>query len=118
VVEEPAVVNPGWRKSSYSNGNGGACVEVGAVPWRKSTYSGNGGGSCVEVGALPWRKSTYSGNGGADCVEAAHVPGTVLVRDTKDDGTGPVLRLTQADWTRFSRAVRANTAVRAVLPAG
>jgi hypothetical protein len=75
--------------------------------WRKSSYSGNGGVSCVEVGAIPWRKSTYSGNGGIDCVEAGHVPGAVLVRDTKDNETGPVLRLTPADWHRFTLAVRA-----------
>jgi hypothetical protein len=111
-VVEPAEVNPGWRKSSYS-GNGGAdCVEVGAFPWRKSSYSHNGGGSCAEVGALPWRKSTYSGNGGGDCIEAADVPGTVLVRDTKDNGTGPVLRVSPADWMRFAHTVRANTAIR------
>jgi hypothetical protein len=92
-MEEPtaAAVNPGWRKSSYSNGGDTNCVEVGTLPWRKSSYS--------------------DGNGGA-CVEAAHVPGTVLVRDTKNDGSGPVLRLTGTDWTRFARAVRANTAIR------
>jgi hypothetical protein len=90
-MEEPAAISPGWRKSSYSNGGDTNCVEVGAVPWRKSTYG--------------------NGNGG-QCVEAAHVPGTVLVRDTKDDGTGPVLRVTPANWTRFTRAVRASTAIR------
>ncbi len=36
-----------WRKSSYSGGSGdGSCVEV---SWRKSSYSGGGDGSCVEV---------------------------------------------------------------------
>jgi hypothetical protein len=40
------------------------------------------------------------------------VAGTVLVRDTKDDGTGPVLRVTPVGWTRFTRAVRANIAIR------
>lgn len=53
-----------------------------------------------------WRKSTYSGNGGQDCVEAGHTPGGVLVRDTKDRGAGPVLRVTLADWRRFTRAIR------------
>jgi len=85
-MEEPAAVaDPSWRKSSYSNGNGGACVEVGALPWRKSTYS--------------------NGNGG-QCVEAAQVPGTVLVRDTKDNGSGPVLRVTASDWSRFTGGLR------------
>jgi Domain of unknown function (DUF397) len=111
-MEEPTTMNPGWRKSSYSGNGGGACVEVGAIPWRKSSHSNGNGGACVEVGALPWRKSTYSDNGGAACVEAAHVAGTVLVRDTKDDGTGPVLRVTPVGWTRFTRAVRANIAIR------
>ena len=51
-MAEPAV-NPGWRKSSYSDNGGTGCVEVSAIPWRKSSYSDNGGGSCVEVGAIP-----------------------------------------------------------------
>jgi hypothetical protein len=52
-----------------------------------------------------WRKSSYSGNGGAECIEAGHVPGAVLVRDTTQHGTGPVLRVTPADWTRLLRTV-------------
>ncbi len=75
------------------------------VQWRKSSYSSNGGMSCVEVGTVPWRKSTHSGNGGMNCVEAGHVHGAVLVRDTKDNGIGPVLRVTSADWQRFTATV-------------
>jgi hypothetical protein len=52
-----------------------------------------------------WRKSSYSANGGTACVEAGHVPGAVLVRDTAQHGTGPVLRLTPAAWTRLTRAL-------------
>jgi hypothetical protein len=59
-----------------------------------------------------WRKSSYSANGGMDCVEAAHAPGAILIRDTKDNGTGPVLRVTPADWQRFARAIRAGAAIR------
>jgi hypothetical protein len=58
-----------------------------------------------------WRKSSYSGNGGGDCVEAGHVPGAVLVRDTKDHGTGPVLRVSSAAWARFTSAVRTDSAL-------
>jgi hypothetical protein len=105
-MEEPTV-NPGWRKSSYSNGGTSNCVEVGAVPWRKSTYSNGGSDNCVEVGATPWRKSTYSNGGMNNCVEAGHAGGAVLVRDTKDHGAGPVLRVTATDWDRFTSAVRA-----------
>jgi hypothetical protein len=105
-------MSPGWRKSSYSEAAGGVnCVEVGALPWRKSSYSSSAGGvNCVEVGALPWRRSTYSSaGGGSNCVEAGHALGAVLVRDTKDNGTGPVLRVTPGTWMRFTRAVRAGT---------
>ena len=54
-----------------------------------------------------WRKSSYSDNGGAGCIEAAHVPGAVLVRDTTQHGTGPVLRVTPHDWSRFTARLRA-----------
>jgi hypothetical protein len=109
-MAEPAV-NPGWRKSSYSDNGGSGCVEVGAIPWRKSTYSDNGGGSCVEVGAPPWRKSSYSDNGGAGCVEAGHVPGAVVIRDTTQHGDGPVLRVSDRMWRAFTTAVRAGAAI-------
>jgi hypothetical protein len=79
--------------------------------WRKASYSSNGGANCVEVGSIPWRKASYSSNGGAECVEAGHVPGAVLVRDTKDDGHGPVLRVTPADWQRFTASVRIGAAI-------
>ena len=68
-MEEPAAVNPGWRKSSYSNG------------------------------------------GEANCVEAGHIPDAILVRDAKNNGTGPVIRLTPADWSRFTARVRATAPV-------
>jgi len=84
-MEQPAALNPRWRKSSYSS---------------------NGGESCVEVGATPWRKSTYSSNGGVDCVQAAHLSGVVLVRDTTQHGTGPVLRVTRSDWARLTAGLR------------
>jgi hypothetical protein len=49
-----------------------------------------------------WRKSSYSNGGAANCIEAGHSGSAVLVRDTKDNGTGPVLRVTPADWSRFT----------------
>ena len=58
-----------------------------------------------------WRKSSYSNNGGDTCVEAGHIPGAVLVRDTKDNGTGPVLRVTPADWSRFTTRIRATAPI-------
>ncbi|MCO6003972.1 DUF397 domain-containing protein [Actinoallomurus purpureus] len=37
-----------WRKSPYSGGYEGNCVEAAAV-WRKSSRSGGDEGECVEV---------------------------------------------------------------------
>ena len=62
--------------------------------WRKSTYSGSQT-DCVEVG-----------NGGGVCVEAGNLPGHVLVRDTTQHGSGPVLRVSPAAWRRFTASIR------------
>jgi hypothetical protein len=77
--------------------------------WRKSSHSINSGGTnCVEVGALPWRRSSYSvSSGGANCVEAGSLPGQVHIRDTKDNGRGPVLRVSAETWHAFTTAIRA-----------
>ncbi|MEU1894827.1 DUF397 domain-containing protein [Streptomyces pristinaespiralis] len=79
-----------WRKSSYSNGTGGDCVEVaeafpGAAAWRKSTYSNGSGGNCVEV-----------------C--DAHT-GVVPVRDSKVP-SGPVITVTGPAWTAFVTSLK------------
>jgi hypothetical protein len=75
--------------------------------WRKSTYSNGEGGNCVEVahdfiGAARWRKSSYSGgDGGEDCLEVADgVPGVVPVRDSKVVG-GAVLLVGADAWLAF-----------------
>jgi uncharacterized protein DUF397 len=77
-----------WRKSSYSSGNGGACVEVADLTgsnWRKSSYSSGNGGNCVEV--------------------AAGGPGVVAVRDSKDPD-GPALIFSPADWSAFVASLK------------
>ncbi|WP_081237126.1 DUF397 domain-containing protein [Streptomyces viridosporus] len=79
-----------WRKSSYSNGSGGNCVEVaeafpGAAHWRKSSYSNGDGGNCLEV-----------------C--DAHT-GVVPVRDSKVPH-GPVLTVTAPAWTSFVTSLK------------
>ncbi|PSM43349.1 DUF397 domain-containing protein [Streptomyces dioscori] len=107
-----------WRRSTYSDDNGGECVEVaydfiGAARWRTSSHSDGNGGSCVEVaydfiGAARWRASSHSGgDGGEDCVEVADgVPGIVPVRDSKVLA-GPVLLVGPRAWTEFIDAVAA-----------
>jgi hypothetical protein len=103
---EERAVTPTWRTSSYTANGGGNCVEVGSIPWHKASHSPNGGGECVEVGSTPWRKASYSANGGLECLEAANVPGAILIRDTKDRGAGPVLRVSAETWRAFTASLR------------
>ncbi|WP_406408345.1 DUF397 domain-containing protein [Streptomyces halstedii] len=49
---------------------------------------------------LAWFKSTYSGSSGDSCVEVATAPGTVHVRDSKDEQS-PELTLSPASWSHF-----------------
>lgn len=62
---------------------------------------------------IRWRKSTYSSNGGASCIEVAATD-HVLVRDTKQDGTGPMLRFTPAAWRKFADHVKHSLVVSAL----
>ncbi|MEV6250313.1 DUF397 domain-containing protein [Streptomyces sp. NPDC051742] len=78
------LTNAHWFKSSFSNGDGGDCVEVSydfvGAAWRKSSYSDGDGGNCVEV--------------------LDDVPGVVPVRDSKNP-TGPALIVPAAAWSAF-----------------
>lgn len=60
-----------------------------------------------DIACATWRKSsksTYNGN----CVEIARLnSGRVGVRDTKDQGTGPVLAFTASEWGAFLAGVKA-----------
>jgi hypothetical protein len=47
-----------------------------------------------------WFKSTAS-NPSGNCVEVRADGDRILVRDTKDNGTGPVLSFTGAEWDAF-----------------
>ncbi|WP_399138059.1 DUF397 domain-containing protein [Streptomyces sp. NBUA17] len=78
-----------WTKSSYSNGEGGDCVEAaydfpGAARWRKSSHSDGNGGDCLEV--------------------TDGVPGVVPVRDSKVSD-GPVVVVGAAAWGVFVRGL-------------
>jgi hypothetical protein len=67
--------------------------------WFKSSYSNNEGGECIEV-AYDWRKSSYSNNEGEACVEVATCPHTVHVRDSKVTD-GPTFAVAPVTWTAF-----------------
>jgi len=58
-----------------------------------------------------WRKSSYSDNGGSGCIEAGQVTGTILIRDTTQNGRGPVLRVSAETWQAFTTGVRADAAI-------
>ncbi|MER5442511.1 DUF397 domain-containing protein [Streptomyces sp. NPDC002790] len=85
-MREYDLSNARWRKSSFSDGNGGNCVEV----------------AHDFVGAARWRKSAYSGgDGGESCLEVADgVPGVVPVRDSKVSD-GAVVVIGAAAWSAF-----------------
>ncbi|MFD9411967.1 DUF397 domain-containing protein [Streptomyces sp. NPDC059989] len=75
--------------------------------WRKSSYSGGTGGDCVEcapLGAAAWRKSSYSGDTGGNCVEVAAQPAHIAVRDSKIPD-GPAFTVSPGAFTTFVRAL-------------
>ncbi|GFE17046.1 toxin [Streptomyces glebosus] len=85
--------------------------DLSAARWRKSSYSDTNGGNCVEVahdfpGAAHWRKSSYSDGNGGNCVEVADdFTGIVPVRDSKNPD-GPALVFPAVGWTTFVDAVK------------
>ncbi|MEU5955831.1 DUF397 domain-containing protein [Streptomyces sp. NPDC047525] len=80
--------------------------------WRKSSYSGGTGGECIECAPLDgttWRKSTYSGNTGGECIEfAAPRQGTIAVRDSKNP-EGPAFTTTPRAFATFVQAAATGT---------
>jgi hypothetical protein len=87
--------------------------ELSTAQWRKSSYSNGSGGVCVEIasdfpGAALWRKSSYSNPTGGNCVKAAdNIPGLVPVRDSKAPER-PALLLTAHAWAPFISALKAD----------
>ena len=87
TIKADALIGADWFKSSYSNDQGGACVE----------------GTRLEAN---WFKSSYSNNQGGECVEGAFLDdGAMAVRDSKDP-QGPALVFTVDAWRSFTSAVK------------
>jgi hypothetical protein len=60
-----------------------------------------------EIARATWCKSSMSTYNGS-CVEIARLSSDrVGVRDTKDQGTGPVLAFTQNEWSAFLAGAKA-----------
>lgn len=69
--------------------------------WAKSSRSLET--NCLEA---RWKKSARSGSSG-NCVEARMEDGTVQIRDTKDNGSGPILSFTRGEWDAFLAGAKA-----------
>ena len=67
-------------RKPYHRSHGVTPADVSRASWQKSWYS-NLNGSCVEIGRI--------------------LPDRIGVRDTKDNGAGPILFFTDAEWSAF-----------------
>ena len=72
-------------RNQYFRAHGATANEVSQASWRKSSIS-NLNGSCVELGRIS--------------------PDRIGVRDTKDNGDGPILFFTGAEWSAFIAAAK------------
>ena len=52
-----------------------------------------------------WRVATYTGGQG-NCVEVGRSAAAVVVRDTKDRDSGPVLRFDPSAWQAFTEHLK------------
>lgn len=68
--------------------------------WFKSSYSNSEGGACLEA-ALSWHTSTYSGSEGDNCVQVAPCPTAMHIRDSKLSAESPQLNVPAGPWADF-----------------
>ncbi|WP_328687543.1 DUF397 domain-containing protein [Streptomyces caniferus] len=85
-------------------------LDLTAATWIKSSYSDANGGDCVEFTRdFAWTKSSYSEGNGGECIEFSRAltqaHGLVPVRDSKDPD-GPALVFPAAGWSAFVGAVK------------
>jgi ABC-type amino acid transport substrate-binding protein len=60
----------------------------------------------IDQSALEWRKATKS-NPSGNCLEVAQLAdGGIAVRDSKQQGRGPVLQYTPQEWEAFVDGVK------------
>jgi Domain of unknown function (DUF397) len=68
---------------------------------RRRTLDRFRGVTPADVSEASWQKSTFSNLNG-NCVEVSRLrPDRIGVRDTKDNGVGPILVFTGPEWGAF-----------------
>ena len=65
---------------------------------------GGAGRQVEDQARIEWRKSTLSTTNG--CVEVAFIGDRIALRDSKQQGRGPVLEFTAVEWDAFLGGVR------------
>ncbi|MEU9498366.1 DUF397 domain-containing protein [Streptomyces sp. NPDC048196] len=85
-------------------------MDLSTATWVKSTYSDANGGECLEFARdFAWIKSSHSEGNGGECLEFTRAltdaHGLVPVRDSKDP-SGPALVFPATNWTAFISAVK------------
>ncbi|MEU8468715.1 DUF397 domain-containing protein [Streptomyces sp. NPDC029006] len=86
-------------------------IDLSNVTWRASSYSNSDGGECVEVSddllcAADWRKSSYSNSDGGQCLEVAdNLPSVVPVRDSKAPARGALV-FRASTWVAFVSGIK------------
>ena len=83
-----------------------------AADWFTSSYSNSQGGDCVEGARLgpdsEWFTSSHSNDQGGNCVEGSFLAdGGMAVRDSKDPH-GPALSFAPGAWSAFIAEVKAD----------
>jgi len=58
------------------------------------------------MSTTPWVKASRSGSNGGQCVELRQDNGMIEVRDSKDKGSGPILRFTDVEFAAFLEAAK------------
>jgi Domain of unknown function (DUF397) len=63
--------------------------------------------TAVDQSKAVWRKSTRSTDNGGACVEVADLSdGGAAVRDSKDNGNGPILVFAAPEWESFLGGIK------------
>lgn len=88
-MHTPDLSRAAWRKSSYSNGTGGSCVEVGTAWPSHADHDKPAADEITTIACLS---------------QAGH--GAVTVRHSKDPD-GPKLVFTSDEWEAFTAGIRA-----------